>query len=90
MTNFDKIKNMSKEELIEFLNNLIDNDSDSTIIFEWFKEKYCKVCPDIEIIYDGKNEIWKECYFEGICPYQDLDKKLINLWLDGEVGNEKS
>lgn len=85
MNNFEKIKNMNKDELIIFLNDLIDNEFDSTLIFKWFKNKYCEVCPDIEIKYHGKNELWKECYFEGICPHQDGDERLIKLWLDAEV-----
>lgn len=84
MNNFENIKNMSKDEMVEFLNGLVGTEFDSTVIFKWFKEKYCEVCPDIEIIDRGKNELWKECYFEGICPHQDWDKKLIELWLDGE------
>jgi len=56
-----------------------------TIIFKWFKEKYCEVCPDIEIIYHGKNDLWKECYFEGVCPHQDWDERLIKLWLNAEI-----
>lgn len=85
MTNFEKIKNMNKEEIIEFLNSLVGTEFDDTIIFKWFKEKYCEVCPDIEIIYHGKNDLWKECYFEGVCPHQDWDERLIKLWLNAEI-----
>lgn len=86
MNNFEKIKNMSKDELIEFLNNSIGRELDETPIYKWFDENYCKsICPDIEVINKGKNEIWKECYFEGLCPYQDWGCNLIKLWLDAEI-----
>lgn len=84
MNNFEKLKNMTKEELAEFLNSFIYKPIDDVEPFKWFDEKYCSICPDIEVINDGKKKMWKECYFEGNCPHQDYGLGLIKLWLEGE------
>ena len=85
MTNFEKIKNMDKHEMVLFINDLIDNNVDKSIPFDWFDRNYCQVCPDIEVVYEGKNELWKECDFETKCPHQEFGNGLINLWLDSDV-----
>jgi hypothetical protein len=84
MNNFEKIKNMNKEEMVKFLDNLIDVPFDKVEPMKWFHEKYCTVCPDIEVKYNDKTELWKECYFEGKCLYQDSIKDMVKLWLEGE------
>ena len=85
MNNFERIKNMNEDEMIMFLNGLIGTEIEKTVVYKWFDKNYCKlICPDIEVIHKGKNEIWKECYFEGLCPYQDWGCNLIKLWLESE------
>jgi hypothetical protein len=82
MNNFDKVKNMNKKEIAEFLNGLL-NDSYETIIDKWFDKNYCEsICPDIRVIYENKKEIWKECDFEGKCSYQNCRLDMIKLWLN--------
>lgn len=87
MNNFEKITEMTKDELAEFINELIRESIDKTEPFKWFDETYCKICPDIEVEYKDEKELWKECYFEGKCPHQDWGIDLIKLWLEDE--NEK-
>lgn len=87
MTNYEKIKEMSKDELIKFISNIVDGDlfDKGNKIGHWFKIEYCDKCPDIDFKWGEKIEHWKECEFEGKCPHQDWESKtLIKMWLDGE------
>lgn len=84
MTNFERIKNMNKDELAKFLDDLTSGGIEKAPHSIWFNEKYCKVCPDIEVIYLGKKDLWKECDFESKCPNTNWDSGMIKLWLDGE------
>lgn len=85
MTNFEKIKNMSKDEMAEFLDNLTNGGIEKAPQNIWFNKKYCKVCPDIEVVYMGKNQLWKECDFEGKCSNTDWDSGMVKLWLDAKI-----
>lgn len=84
MNNFDKIIKMNKDELADFLDKLISGGVEKCPAIIWFDKKYCKVCPDIEVEYRGKKELWKECDFESKCPHQNWGSDLVELWLDGE------
>lgn len=85
MTNLENIRHMNIEELAKLLNHFTDG-FDQCVVNDWFNNKYCEgICKDINVTIDGKNEKWKECYFELKCPYQnDWGKDMIKLWLDGE------
>lgn len=87
MTNYEKIKNMSKEEFIKFISDIVEENifEESNQIGLWFNTTYCKKCPEIEVKWGGEILHWKECEFESKCPHQDWEAKtLIKMWLDGE------
>ena len=87
MTNYEKIKEMNKDEFIKLISDIVDGclfDNENKI-GHWFKVTYCDKCPEIEFKWGGKIERWKECGFEGKCPHQDWEnEQLIKMWLDGE------
>jgi hypothetical protein len=81
MTNFERIKAMSIDELTEYLNKInYDGELPSD---KWFNENYCKKCPEIECTDEkGKTQKYVICDFVGEeCPHGDGTK----LWLESEV-----
>lgn len=87
MTNFEKIKNMNKDQMAEFLEKLNSDGIEKAPHNIWFNEEYCENCPDIEVIYRDKKELWKECDFEGNCPNTDWGSDIVKLWLESENEN---
>lgn len=85
MTNYERSKEMNKEELSKFLYHLCNEDLTKTKIFDWLDRVYCSKCPYIEVILKDKSEMWRECNFEGKCPHQNWDISVIKLWLDSEI-----
>ena len=101
MTNFEKIKNMSKEELIKFIT---ENNLDDNIWVKSFTKKYCDKCEsviqkipaNVSILGIDREaecaycEINKNCrFFEGKfidgCP---SDEEILSMWLEEEAENE--
>lgn len=89
MNNFEKIKNMSKDELVKFLDS---NYYDNTEWSNWFDKEYCnsKKCPTIEQKYidaNGNNntcgcaycEVYTKCKFFDFIPNS---RDIIKLWLE--------
>ena len=82
MTNADKIRNMTNEELAEFL-------ADSLNTIEKVSHEWClKLCPK------NSSKLFADCdfinhEFEVLeeCPYAE-DKDLLLAWLQSEVQNE--
>lgn len=91
MNNWTKLKNMSTEDLAEWLDQygMFDNSPWIT----WFDQKYCKNCEDIMCKYeDGERELpCSYCEVYGTCRFfQNLDdipdnKMTIKMWLESEV-----
>lgn len=84
MTNYEKIKNMSKDELIDFFVEITES-SDFTPWDKWFSGKYCDNCDLIET--DNHKfaycEIYDKCKF-----FEDYDTSLeftIKRWLEAEI-----
>lgn len=84
MTNYERIKNMSVEEMVEFLSDISQKGNESKP-FERFDKKYCNVCPTVEVVWNNRTEQWHECEFEAICPHYSNDRDLIKLYLESEV-----
>ena len=101
MTNFERLKSMSIDELTEFLDA---NGHHDAVWWKWFEEEYCTKC-ETEKVYtndeDGKSmKVMHECtYCEvyGNCRFfLEMDntpdsKETIKLWLneESEEGEEK-
>ncbi len=92
MTNFDKFKQMSLEEFVEWLDTY--GAFDGSPWMEWFNEKYCQNCENIMIRpYNDDSDI------EIPCSYCELkrnckffpnkeetpdNKEIIEMWLAEE------
>ena len=92
MTNFEKIKSMTKEELLDWLDE--HGEFDGSPWMEWFNQKYCQKCDPviIKIIMPDTKEAREseETYCEthnDVCRFfnKEMDvKEIIGLWLDQE------
>lgn len=92
MNNFKKIKNMSEDELTNFLDNNYYEDTEWN---NWFNKTYCNTekCPSIETKYvdiNGNNNICECAYCEinNRCRFFDFiptSKDIIKLWLKESV-----
>lgn len=86
MTNFKRIKDMTKSEMARFLSYIVE-DSDNSPWITWFDTSYCQNCEPIK--KDGHEfspcECNNECkYFpEDGESYLD-DEILIHRWLEEE------
>lgn len=101
MTNFDKLKSMSIEELTEFLN--VNGMYDNTPWMNWWDKQYCDKCLSLHLTSDeaedklGITPFLNETYE---CPYCEVHnkckyfpeleetpsmKEIIKLWL--QCGN---
>ena len=99
MNNFEKIKAMSIDQLIDWLDT---NGHHDAIWWKWFEEKYCDKCDTITTLipdYDGEETWLRPC----VCSYceendkcfffQEMEdvpnsKETIKLWLEAEVSDE--
>lgn len=89
MTMFDKIKDMSINELTEFLMQFNEG---FTPWMDWFSDTYCNNCsPQYHKLHDDMDEqefAW--CELHDSCKYfQDMDdvpdiKQTIKMWLESE------
>ena len=91
MTNFEKLKSMSVEELAKWLNE--NGQFDTAPWTLWFDQKYCKNCEDIECKSpdDSRKYICAYCEIYDNCrffpDYSDVPDNLevIKMWLKAEV-----
>ena len=91
MNNWTKLKNMSTEDLAEWLDQYGQFDNSPWIT--WFDQKYCKNCENIMCKYeDGEREFpCSYCEVYDTCKFfPDLDevpgnKMIIKMWLETEI-----
>ena len=91
MNNWAKLKNMSTEDLAEWLDQYGQFDNSPWIT--WFDQKYCKNCENIMCKYeDGEREFpCSYCEVYDTCKFfPDLDevpgnKMIIKMWLETEI-----
>lgn len=100
MTNFDKLKNMTAEELAEFIDK--HGIYDDTPWMNWFYETYCNNCESIIVGAEDAEEIlgikpfYNEEYECAHCEvYEDCckffpnrcppnNRDIIKMWLEAE------
>lgn len=79
LTNFEKLKGLSMEELAEFLSDQMA--LEGTVYDQWMVDTFCNDCPDMED-YDGS--LVSFCEVNHDCPYglYCIDNKdLVMRWL---------
>ena len=64
LTNFEKLKNLSMEEMAEFLSDQMA--LEGTIYDQWMTDTFCNNCPDVED-YDVNRVSFGEINYD--CPY---------------------
>ena len=99
MTRFEKIKSMTIDEFAEWLDKYGAFDNEVPWM-DWWDKTYCQNCESVmaHVLYfnDDKEYECSWCELNGYCKFfQDMDdipdiKQIIKLWLESEVGNEKS
>lgn len=91
MNNWAKLKNMSTEDLAEWLDQY--GQFDNSPWMSWFDEKYCKNCESIMCHYEDNTHEFpcSYCELNGSCKFfPDLDevpgnKMIIKMWLETEI-----
>lgn len=91
MNNWAKLKNMSTEDLAEWLDQYGQFDNSPWIT--WFDQQYCKNCEYIMCKYEaGTREFpCSYCELNGNCKFfPDLhevpdNKMIIKMWLEMEI-----
>ena len=79
LSNFEKLKNLSMEEMAEFLSDQMA--LEGTVYDQWMVDTFCNNCPNIED-YDGS--LVSICEMNQDCPYglcNISDKDLVMRWL---------
>ena len=79
LTNFEKLKNFSMEEMAEFLSDQMA--LEGTVYDQWMTDTFCNNCSDTED-YDGS--LVSFCEMNEDCPYglcNISDKDLVMRWL---------
>ncbi len=79
LSNFEKLKNLSIEEMAEFLSGQMA--LEGTVYDQWMVDTFCNNCPDTEG-YDGS--LVSFCEMNEDCPYglcNISDKDLVMRWL---------
>lgn len=79
LSNFEKLKNLSMEEMAEFLSEQMV--LEGSVYFQWMVDTFCNNCPDAED-YDGS--LVSFCEKNHDCPYglwYISDKDLVMRWL---------
>ena len=87
MTNFDFIKNMSIDELTDWLDKY--GQFDVSPWMDWFNDNYCSKCEvdEKDVLWPGYTMDCAYCELEGKCKYlTQLDnipdnKDVIKMWL---------
>ena len=86
LTNFEKLKNLSMEEMAEFLSDQMA--LEGTIYDQWMTDTFCNNCPYIKG-YDGS--LVSFCEINHDCPYGLYllsDKDLVMRWLSWVEGKD--
>ena len=73
MTNFEKLKQMSVDELAALMGVYVWEDN---IFSKGFDKEMCQKCSDYP-------------YCQGECPFFKDEKDIVRLWLESEADNEK-
>jgi hypothetical protein len=84
VTNFEKIKNMSAEELAEFLDRLDCPEHQPWL--DWGNEKFCKKCEPVMVHYvDSPRQFEVSPCDIGECPFGvgDISTWCL-MWLNSE------
>lgn len=79
LTNFEKLKNLSMEEMAEFLSDQMA--LEGTVYDQWMTDTFCNNCPEVEG-YNGSSASF--CEMNEDCPYglwNISDKDLVMRWL---------
>lgn len=79
LSNFEKLKNFSMEEMAEFLSDQMA--LEGTVYDQWMTDTFCNNCSDTED-YDGS--LVSFCEMNEDCPYglcNISDKDLVMRWL---------
>ena len=79
LTNFEKLKNLSMEEMAEFLSDQMA--LEGTIYDQWMTDTFCNNCSNIE---DYNGNLLSFCEMNEDCPYglwNISDKDLVMRWL---------
>lgn len=79
LSNFEKLKNLSIEEMAEFLSGQMA--LEGTVYDQWMVDTFCNNCPEVED-YDGSPVSF--CEMNEDCPYglcNISDKDLVMRWL---------
>lgn len=95
MNNFERLKSMSMDELVEWLDKHLQFDASPWC--RWFDTNYCKNCEPIMCNYPNSDFqfpcAW--CELENKCKYfSELDgqpntRDFVKMWLESEVEYEK-
>ena len=93
MTNFENLRQMSVEQLAEWLDK--NGQFDTALWTIWFDQKYCKNCESIMCHYEDSTfefpcawcELNDGCKFFPEMHEAPNNKEIIKLWLEGEVVN---
>lgn len=88
MTNFEKIKNFSIEELAEFLDGQCWNDDAPWS--KWFNDTYCSNCEPIEVTLEGYHRPigCAYCELENKCRFFDHYLEPVEMcqkWLESKI-----
>ena len=79
LTNFEKLKNLSMEEMAEFLSDQMA--LEGTVYDQWMVDTFCNNCSDVE---DYDRSPVSFCEMNEDCPYglcNISDKYLVMRWL---------
>lgn len=79
LSNFEKLKNLSMEEMAEFLSEQMA--LEGTVYDQWMVDTFCNNCPDVE---DYDESPVSFCEMNEDCPYglcNISDKDLVMRWL---------
>ena len=79
LTNFEKLKNLSMEEMAEFLSDQMA--LEGTVYDQCMTDTFCNNCPNIE---DYNGTLLSFCEMNQDCPYglwNISDKDLVMRWL---------
>ena len=95
MTNLTKLKSMTQEELVNWLDKY--GDFDGSPWMKWFGKTYCDNCPGITCkvpAFDNKEVECSFCELNHKCKFfeeleRELDTKdILKLWLESNYQSE--
>ena len=100
MTNFEKLKSLEIDQLVEWLD---ENGHHDAIWWKWFEETYCKKCPMETVMvphHVGEETYYTRCAstycaeHDNCCFFPELkdvpdSKETIKIWLESETTDEE-